>query len=155
MVDVDETSIDVAASPDTLYDLVADITNMGRWSPETYRTEWLDGATAPRVGAKFKGWNQDKLGPIPIKWSTVCTIKTAARGEEFAFTVRQSGATWTYRFEPSALGTKLTERREDGDKPLVARIFNKVVPNRDRTVVDGMQQTLERIKHAVEEGSPA
>ncbi len=149
---MDETSIDVASTPEALYDLVADVTNMGRWSPENYRTEWVEGATGPRVGAKFKGWNQDKLGPLPVKWSTVCTVKTATRAEEFAFTVRQSGATWTYRFEPSALGTKLTEIREDGVKPLPAKIFNVVVPRRDEKLVDGMQETLKRIKQAAEQG---
>ncbi len=152
MVDMDEVSIDVAAPPDELYDLVADLTNMGRWSPETYRTEWLDGATEAAVGARFKGWNQDKLGPIPLKWSTVCTITAATRGEELAFSVGESGATWTYRFAASADGTgsTVTETREEGAKPLLAKVFNAVVPRRDEKLVSGMQETLRRIKAAAE-----
>ena len=157
MSHVDQASIDIAASPEAIYDLVADVTNMGRWSPETYRTEWLDGATGPRVGATFKGWNKDKFGPIPLKWSTTCTVKTAARGEEFAFTVDKSGATWTYRFEPTTSGTKVTEIREDGDKPMSAKIFNAVVPRRDEKLVAGMNETLKRVKAAAEAeaGTPA
>ncbi len=65
---MDEVSIDIAAPPGAVYDLVADVTNMGRWSPETYRCEWLDGCTGPRVDARFKGWNKDSSsGPIPLR----------------------------------------------------------------------------------------
>ena len=77
----------IEASPEVLYDVVADVTRTPERTPDIVRCEWLDGATGPRVGAMFKGWNQDKFGPIPIKWSTKCTVKTAARGEEFAFIV--------------------------------------------------------------------
>ena len=40
------SSIDVAAPPELVYDLISDVTRMGEWSPECYRCEWLDGATA-------------------------------------------------------------------------------------------------------------
>ena len=147
---MDEVTIDIAAPPKAVYDLVADVTNMGRWSPETYRCEWIDGCTGPRVDARFKGWNKDALGPFPLKWATVCTVRTAARGEEFAFQVRQSGATWTYRFDPVEAGTRLTETRTDGVKPLTAKIFNLVVPRRDEKLIAGMRATVERIKAAAE-----
>ena len=88
-----------------------------------------------------------------MKWATICTVRTAARGEEFAFQVRQSGATWTFLFEPHAGGTRLTETRVDGEKPLVAKVFALVVPNRDDKLREGMRQTIERIKVAAEAGS--
>ena len=147
---VDQATIDIAAPPEAVYDLVADVTKMGQWSPETYKCEWLDGCTGPRVDARFKGWNRDALGPIPIKWSTVNTIRTAARGEEFSFQTRDSGATWTYRFDATTDGTKVTEERVDGQKPLIAKIFNAIVPRRDEKLVAGMHATLERIKAAAE-----
>ena len=147
---VDQESIEIAAAPKVVYDLVSDVTNMGRWSPETYKCEWIDGCTGPRVDARFKGWNKDALGPIPLKWSTVCTVRTAARGEEFAFQVRQSGATWTFRFEDADGGTLLTEERVDGEKPLAAKLFNAIVPRRDEKLRNGMRETLARIKVAAE-----
>ncbi|MEJ7585270.1 MAG: SRPBCC family protein [Acidimicrobiales bacterium] len=101
---MDTASIDIAATPETVYDLVADVTNMGRWSPETYRCQWLDGESGAREGARFKGWNRQKVGPLPLQWSTTCTVASAERPDEFAFDVRQSGARWTYRFEPGADG---------------------------------------------------
>lgn len=151
---MDEETIDIAAPPEVVYDLISDVTAMGKWSPETYRCEWIDGCTGARVDARFKGWNKDSLGPLPVKWSTVCTVTAADRGEEFAFQVRQSGATWTYRFETTADGTRLTETREDGEKPVVAKLFSLVVPNRDEKLQRGMQQTLERIKAAAEQHPP-
>jgi hypothetical protein len=148
---VDEVSIEIDAPPGTVYDLVADVTRMGEWSPETYRCEWLDGCTGLRVDARFKGWNKDSLGPLPLRWSTTCTVRTAARGEEFTFRVRDSGATWTYRMEPDGRGgTILTETRTDGDKPFLAKVFNAVVPNRPTKLVEGMRATLERLKAAAE-----
>ncbi len=151
MASRDSASTVIAAPPERVYGLLADVTNMGRWSPETYKCQWLDGATEAKPGVRFKGWNKDALGPMPVRWSTVCTVTAAEPGQELSFTVRQSGATWTYRFQPDDQGgTILTETRTDGDKPLVAKIFNKVVPNRDAKLVDGMKQTLQRVKNAAE-----
>ena len=46
-------SIDIAAPPGLVYDLIADVTRMSEWSPECYRCEWLDGAPAPAGGRGF------------------------------------------------------------------------------------------------------
>jgi uncharacterized protein YndB with AHSA1/START domain len=149
---MDEVSTEIAAAPEAVYDLVVDVTQMGRWSPETYRCEWLDGATAPLVGGRFKGWNKDKWGPIPVRWSTTCTVERADPGRAFAFKVRDSGARWAYRFEPTDTGCRVTETRELGDKPLIAKVFNVVMGpgKRDDTVIAGMTKTLERLKAAAE-----
>ncbi|MBA3606827.1 MAG: SRPBCC family protein, partial [Acidimicrobiia bacterium] len=40
-----ETSIDIAAPPDTVFALVADISLPARFSRELVGAEWLDGAT--------------------------------------------------------------------------------------------------------------
>ena len=54
----DEVSIEIAAPPERVYELVADITRMGDWSPECYHCEWTKGATGPAVGARFKAKNK-------------------------------------------------------------------------------------------------
>lgn len=150
---MDTVSTTIAAPPQHVYALVADVTDMGRWSPECYRCEWLDGATEATAGARFKGWNLQRVGPLPVRWKTVCTVNTAVAGEELSFTTKQSAATWTYRFAPDGNGgTELTEIREDGDKPALARIFAAVMPRRDELLRDGMRQSIERIKAAAEAG---
>ncbi len=79
----------IDARPDTLYDLVADITNMGRLSPETTAAAWIGSATAAAPGVRFKGSNA--IGKIT--WSTKPTITAADPGRRFAFQVPgRSGA---------------------------------------------------------------
>jgi hypothetical protein len=145
----DEVSLRIEAPAGELYGLVSDVTNMGRWSPETKRAGWVGGATGPAVGAQFKGWN--KRGPI--RWSTKCTVTKADPGREFQFEVKQNGMRWGYRFEPAGDGTLVTEFREDvHGRPFVARAFTKLFlgPDHEAEMVDGMRQTLERIKAAAE-----
>lgn len=143
----DVAEIDVAAPPEVVWDLVSDVTRMGEWSPECYRCEWLDGGTGPRPGARFKGWNRHG----PLRWATTSTVVDSTRGEVFSFRTKDSGATWTYRFEAGPDGgTRLVETRTEGDKPLLAKVFNAVVPGRDERLRDGMAQTLARLKQAAE-----
>jgi hypothetical protein len=52
-----QETIEIAAARDRPY-LRADITRMGKWSPERYRCKWHDGAPASRVGARFCGYNR-------------------------------------------------------------------------------------------------
>lgn len=146
----DTAEIDIDAPPEVVWDMVSDITQMGRWSPECYRCRWLDGGTGPREGARFKGWNRQQVGPVPVQWSTTSTVLETRRGEVFSFQTKQSGATWTYRFETGPSGTHLVEMREEGTRPLVAKAFNKVMPGRDQLLRDGMAETLQRIKVAAE-----
>ena len=151
MAPVDRAEIDIAAPPARVWDLVTDLDRMGDWSPECYRCAWMDGGTGPRVGARFKGWNRQDLGPIPVRWTTVSTVTESTRGEAFAFTTKQSGATWSYTLTPTDDGgTHVVETRTDGEKPLVAKVFHKVMPGRDEILVDGMAATLERVKAAAE-----
>lgn len=150
----DRAEITVGVAPLVLWDMVSDVTAMGRWSPECLRCEWRDGATGPEVGARFKGWNQQKVGALPVRWATICTITESVPGEVFAFTVKESGATWTYRFAADGDATVVTETRRDGVKPLVARAFNVVVRGRDEKLRHDMEATLRRIKAAAEHDHP-
>ena len=48
----------VAARPELVWDLVADITRVGGWSPECVRAAWLGEPGRPRPGARFTGHNR-------------------------------------------------------------------------------------------------
>lgn len=149
--ELDAAEVEIAAPPEAVWDLIADVTRMGEWSPECYRCAWLDGGTGPRDGARFKGWNRQDIGPIPLRWSTTSTIVQSRRGQVFAFTTKDSGATWTYKLtRTSDGGTHVLETRADGDKPLLAKVFNAVVPGRDQRLRDGMAATLQRLKATAE-----
>src|SRR5438046_5010837 len=103
-----QASIHMNASPEQVYALVTDVQRMGEWSPECRHCEWLDGATGPAVGARFKGSNKNGL----FCWSTKPSVVTADHGGEFSF-VTSLGNTestrWTSRLEADADDTKGTE----------------------------------------------
>jgi hypothetical protein len=55
--------IQINASPERVYALVADLTRMGEWSPECQRVEWDERATGPAEGATFTGYNPGRPAP--------------------------------------------------------------------------------------------
>jgi uncharacterized protein YndB with AHSA1/START domain len=147
---VDEVSLRIAAPPEQVYDLVADVTAMGRWSPECTGGRWLDGATGAEVGARFKGTNRHGF----MRWSTTSTITRAERGAALEWQVDQSGMRWGYRFERDGDGTVVTEYREQTkDTPRYVKLVQRsglIGRDRDRLLVDGMRTTLERVREAAE-----
>ena len=137
-----EARIRIAAPAEAVWDMVADVTRMGEWSPETHRATWIDGATGPAVGARFRGDNH--VGPI--KWSTTPTVTAARRGEEFAF---DTGSTrWRYEFHGVDGGCEVIESFETHWNPVFDGFTRLTL--RDRTLVRGMHKTLARLKAAAE-----
>jgi hypothetical protein len=97
-------SIDIAASPEAVYDLVSDVTRTGEWSPVCKECWWEDGGTGA-VGDVFTGRNV-----LPDRtWETRCTVIAAERGREFGWLVGDAYVRWVYSMEPVAEGTRLTE----------------------------------------------
>jgi uncharacterized protein YndB with AHSA1/START domain len=144
-------SIEIAASPEQVYDMVADVTRMPEWSPEQAATKWVGGATGPAVGARFRGTNRNGWR----RWSTSCKVIDATRGKRFAFHVSDYGlavADWIYEFEPTPTGCKLSESTIDrrgflirfGGGP-VTGVYNRAEHN-----LDGIRKTLAAIKAAAE-----
>ncbi len=143
-------SIEIAAPPDLVYGLIADVTRMGEWSPECYRCEWLDGATEAAPGARFRGYN--RLGRL--RWERSAVIGIADRGREFSFTTLNDGAgreetRWRYTMEPSSSGTLLTESFQFLWCSVPSRLAEALIP-RGRQVNRGIEETLRRIKRAAE-----
>ncbi len=143
-------SIVVARSPEDLYDMVADVTRMGEWSPVCKACWWEDGG--PRVGAWFTGRNE-----LPERtWETRSVVVAADRGREFAFVVGGSWVRWGYTFTAVDAGTLVTESWEflpDG----IARFHNRFGSDADAQIADraeaarsGIPATLAAIKKAAE-----
>jgi len=144
-------SVSIDATADALYDLVTDVAAMGRLSPECTGGKWLDGATGPAVGARFKGTNKRGV----IRWSTVNRVVAAERGKEFSFETDGSGARWTYRFESADGHTVVTESREMfKTRPKSAAFFSKYLlggtDDHDQEMNQGLQATLDRLKAVAE-----
>src|SRR4051812_48897757 len=86
----DSDSVVVQASAETIYDLVAELTRIGEWSPECEHVEWEPGHTGPVTGARFVGHNRG--GPFKlIRWSRHGTVRAAERGRQFEFATEEGG----------------------------------------------------------------
>ena len=146
-----EATLHIGASPEVLYAMVTDVTRMGEWSPETVGAEWVDGATAPLVGARFRGHNKRRAG-----WKTTCAVTLAEPSRTFAFEVGKSETVWRYIFAPSGTGTDVTESFEILKEPnVVMRRLNKLGTgvsweDRPAQMVESMRETLERLKAVAE-----
>src|ERR1700679_545952 len=106
----DSVTVHMAASPEKVWALVSDVTKIGRYSPETFEAEWLDGATGPAVGATCRG-HVKRTQKGPTYWTT-CTVTASEPGREFAFGVGPADKplnVWRYQLAPSGEGTDVTE----------------------------------------------
>src|SRR6187455_1062182 len=105
----DSVMVHIDAPPEAVWALVSDVTRIGEFSPETFEAEWLEGATGPEVGAKFRG-HVKRNGRGPIYWAE-CKVQAAEPSKHFEFGVVTGGKvlnTWGYRLEPSGEGTDVT-----------------------------------------------
>ena len=147
----DSVTVNMNATPEQVWGLVSDVTRIGSYSPETFEAEWLEGATGPAVGAKFRG-HVKRNGRGPIYWTT-CVVTTCVPGSAFGFDVLTGDKptnTWTYRIEPAGDGSDVTESFQLADNVLLKIYWALLGWTRGKTNRDGMQATLEAIKAEVE-----
>jgi hypothetical protein len=134
-----------------IWELVADVRNIGQFSPETFEAEWLDGATGPEVGARFRGHvRRNEIGPV--YWTT-CVITDCEPGRDFAFDVILGDRPvnhWHYRLAPRGDGTDVTESFRLTASPMMSVYAMTVGRLRRRRNVRDMRKTLERIRDVVE-----
>lgn len=153
-LDHDQVELTVAAGPADVYALVADVTRMPEFSPEILDCRWLDGATEAKVGARFRARNKVTRGPSWTNEPVLTVVEPGrriawARTEKFAGTVE-----WTYRFEPAGDGTLVIESYQVTSP--VTRfgwfVIETLFGGKDRrgALRRGMEQTLDRLRHAVE-----
>jgi hypothetical protein len=148
-LDHDQVARYIEASPQTLYDIVADVTRMPELSPEIIRCEWLDGATSAIPGARFKATNKVEWRPA---WNNMPVITVADRGRELAFSRTEPFAgtvVWRYRFEPEGRSTRVGESYEVTSPVtpigwfIIGGLFGR--HNRRADLRRGMDLTLQRL----------
>jgi uncharacterized protein YndB with AHSA1/START domain len=150
----DQLSVEriVAAPPETVWAMVADVTRMCEFSPENTHCEWIGATKEPVVGAKFRGTNENGKK----KWKTVSTVVDAQPGKSFAFVVKAGPfgvARWEYGFAPTAGGCQVTETWID-ERGWVGRTLGGPVSGvSDRAEHNraGMVTTLDRLAAAAEQ----
>jgi hypothetical protein len=145
-----ERSIDIAAPPDAVWALVAEVTNMGRWSPHTVKARWVGPGNGPAVGRRFRGTNRL---PIVRRWTSTATVTDCDPGRRFAFAVGNNAdepnTVWSYDFEPVAAATRVTERWAMLREPGIVLAYYGLIGQR-RRIARGVEETLRRLKAAAE-----
>lgn len=138
------------AAADTIWALLSDVTQMGRWSPECRGAAWLD--TSDQLpGSRFRGAN--RVGPL--RWSTICTIIAADPGRLLVFDARHwSGATtrWLFELSPQHTGTIVCESCRTLNSPAVIILLDRLA-GRPRRLRWAMRTTLERLSEEAERRS--
>jgi hypothetical protein len=147
-------TLHIDAEPLEVWELVSDITQMGTYSPEVFEAEWLDGATGPAVGARYRGHvKRNEIGPT---YWTECKVTECVPGEVFEFAVMMRDNpvnTWRYEFAPApGGGTDVTESFRLADN-ILTKLWRPLGgflrENRNKR---DMLRTLERVKAAAEGG---
>ena len=147
----DSVTLHMNASPDEVWALVSDVTRIGSYSPETFEAEWLDGATGPAVGAKFRG-HVKRNGKGPVYW-TECVVTDCVPGSAFGFDVLTGGKAlnhWAYGIEPRGDGSDVTESFRLAPTFLLKAYWAVLGWARGKTNRRGMEATLEAIRAEVE-----
>jgi hypothetical protein len=145
-------TLHIDAEPTRVWELISDITRMGEYSPEVFEAEWLEGATGPEVGARYRGHvKRNERGPT--YWTT-CEVTECSPGEVFEFGVMMGDKamnTWRYEFAPGAGGgTDATESFRLSGKILPAIWYPLGGFLRQRRNERDMLRTLERVKAVAE-----
>ncbi len=147
----DSVTVHVNADAMTCWNIASDVTRIGELSPETFEAEWLDGATGPAVGAKFRG-HVKRNGRGPTYWTT-CVVTKCEPGKSFEFGVGEAGRalnTWGYTFEDKDGGTEATEYFQLTPNLALKLYWTLLGWARGKTNRDGMTQTLNRLKAIAE-----
>jgi polyketide cyclase/dehydrase/lipid transport protein len=156
--DHDEVRLVMAAAPQDVYELIADVTRMSEFSPEIVSCRWVRGATGPAVGARFLARNKFARGPATFNLPVITALDPGrrvswSRREPFGGTVE-----WTYEFLPHADGTEVVESYR-ALKPVsrTGWLIIGTMASKDRKGQQraGMEETLQRIKAHVESTKPS
>lgn len=148
-----EESIEVAAPPRRVWELVSDLPRMAQWSP-TVTSMKVYGDEPIGLGTRTSNRNQDG----ELVWQTHAEVVRFEPPTEIAFRVEENWVIWSFSMAPSEAGTTLVQRRAapDGISEISLELTNAfmggVAKYQDGLRVS-MRATLERIKAAAETAS--
>lgn len=155
-LDTDTVDAVIPAPTPAVYELISDVTRMSEFSPFIRKVEWLDGATGPALGARFRAVNKMGRGPA---WTNEPVITAFVPDREFAFTRTErfvGTLEWRYTFDDVGGGTRLgmTYRVVEPISAMGWFIIGTLYGiNDDRALLrTGMLETLDRIRAAATRG---
>jgi uncharacterized protein YndB with AHSA1/START domain len=142
-------SVDIAASPEAVFEAVSHLEKMGQFSPENTGGTWLKGATGPSLGAQFRGTNQSGKK----SWTTGVKVVTYDKPHAFAFEVTAGPAKvalWSYEITATDSGSRVSETWLDR-RGKVGAMFSKFIrTDREEFTRTSIRTTLENLKAHLE-----
>jgi uncharacterized protein YndB with AHSA1/START domain len=140
--------IDIDAPVSKVWSLVSDLSRMPQWSPQCRMMKLLGPL---RPGTRTLNLNRRNM----LFWPTTSTITEVVPERKLAFRIPLNTSVWTYELEPTATGTRLVETRhaENGVTAISTAATKAAlggVDSFEKELVDGMNQSLKRIKAAAE-----
>jgi hypothetical protein len=146
-------SVEVAADPGLVWSIVTDLPRMGEYSPENVGGRWLDPATGPALGARFRGVNRNGAK----QWWTRVRVVGFQPQRRFTFDVRTPFGVrvsrWSYEITPTPSGCCLTEHWYRVGNWFIRRIMGpKITGREDRPGfnADSIEHTLAAVKARAE-----
>jgi uncharacterized protein YndB with AHSA1/START domain len=141
-------SMEMAAAPEGVWQVISDLRRTGEWSPECSRVVALGKV---RQGAWLLGLNHRRK----VRWATLSHVVSLVPEREISWKVVTNGSIWSYRLEPIDTGTRVIETRETPNGVGgAARAFTRTLLGGQRAHDDeleaGMYQGLGLIKAIVE-----
>lgn len=143
-----EASIEIEATPEQVWSVVSDLKRMGRWSPQC-RKLIVCGGGPVALGTRTINVNKNK-GRALI-WLTTARVVRFEVDREIAYRIGVNNSIWGFTIVPIDGGVRLVERREapNNTKKVSQVTISGVMGGEeafDAEMVDGMQQTLAKIK---------
>ena len=148
----------VAAPPELMWDLLADVTRIGEWSPECIRAGWLGKPGRPQPGARFTGRNRLPNG---FEYEVTCVVTEADRPRAFGWVVlddsgdpARPSSSWRYRIDPlPAGGSRVRQRFTHGPGVSFLRAIAVQAPDRAAEIIaarrDGLQANMTATLRAI------
>lgn len=130
-------SVDIAAPPQRVWEVVSDIAVMPRLSSELHDVHWADGFHGPALGAKFLGHNRNR---VIGEWTTLSQIIAFDPPNTFGWAVgdpENAAATWQFDLQPIPLGTRLVYAAQIGPGPSGITFLIERSPERAQQIIEG------------------
>jgi hypothetical protein len=146
-------AVEIDAQPEDAYDVLADVTRLGELSEECENAVWMDGATGPEVGARFRS----SIRYRHLRWHRICEVLAAERGREFAYRTLPTGplrhiTEFRFRFGRQGELTQVTADSVLVRAGLVSRFLTRLI-GRPEALQRDLEAMLGRIKALAETGS--
>ena len=148
------------ADPRRVWALITDVERIVDFSPECANITWLDGASAPVVGARFSGTS--RIGSF--EWTRNCTITVCDEPHRFSYEVADEAdeyaqSLWSFEITADDDGSILRQRfsHVPAGRSTIRLMAEADPGTAEQTIAEraemlnaGMRRTLEAMRQALE-----